>query len=520
MNNQLIPFSIAELTFVGIYLSSLLAIGWVGYRARQENSLRDFYLAGKGIGFGVLLLTLYATQYSGNTLFGFSGKTYRIGYAWTMSLHFMTAIVVFYMLLAPSLFRLSRKHGFITPADFLRYRFRSDSLCLVATLVMVVALANFLLAQLMAMGNALEGLTALEPAAAYTMGVVALAAIVVVYETLGGFRAVAWTDAIQGSVLLVGFTVLLGMVFVEFGSLESATRILLGREGLSGSANVQQLGSMDNSAVLPPGPWRAAEWLSYVLIVGLGASLYPQAIQRIYAARSARSLRRSLAVMAFLPLTTALVAVIVGIMGLAHLPELIREELGPDGVWVQVDRADTVLTVICRRIQEGSAFGRWLVVIVFSAILAAIMSTADSVLLSISSMFTKDIYARHIRPDATEIELTRLGKACSWVLIVVLVVLAIVLRGTTLVQLLDRKLDLLIQLAPAFFLGIHWQRLRANATLVGIVVGLTIALTCAALGYGRIAGIHPGLVGLAFNLIVALTGSLVWSPRPQSLIRP
>ncbi len=100
---DLIPFTIAELAFIAVYLLSLIAIGLFGFYARRENSLRDFYLAGPGIGFVVLLLTLYATQYSGNTLFGFSGATYRRGYSWALSIHFMTAIVVFYLLLAPKL---------------------------------------------------------------------------------------------------------------------------------------------------------------------------------------------------------------------------------------------------------------------------------------------------------------------------------------------------------------------------------------------------------------------------------
>ena len=120
MSEELVPFTNTELAFIAAYLLSLIGIGWAGYRARRDDSLRDFYLAGRGVGFGVLVLTLYATQYSGNTLFGFSGQAYRIGYAWTMSLHFMTAIVVFYLILAPRLYRLSREQGFITPTDFLR----------------------------------------------------------------------------------------------------------------------------------------------------------------------------------------------------------------------------------------------------------------------------------------------------------------------------------------------------------------------------------------------------------------
>ena len=68
MNSELVPFDAWALAFIGLYLSSLVVIGWIGYRARREHSMRDFYLAGPGIGFVVLLLTLYATQYSGNTL--------------------------------------------------------------------------------------------------------------------------------------------------------------------------------------------------------------------------------------------------------------------------------------------------------------------------------------------------------------------------------------------------------------------------------------------------------------------
>jgi len=493
MSDQLIPFTTAELAFMGIYLASLVVIGLVGYRARRENSLRDFYLAGNGIGFVVLLLTLYSTQYSGNTLFGFTGKTYRVGFAWTVSIHFMTSIVVFYLLLAPKLFRLAKQHGFITPTDFIEHRFRSPALSCLAALLMIVAIANFLLAQLMAMGNAIEGLTTVDPRRAYAGGVIVLALIIVVYETLGGFRAVAWTDVIQGSVLLVGFVVLLVLVFREFGSLAEATKIV-------------QLKAPEK--VAPPDWIASNEWASYVFLVGIGGALYPQAIQRIYAANSATALRRSLLVMAFLPLTTALIALIVGIIGLAHIPDLVR--------------SDTLLTVICRRIQENSLVGRWLVVVLFSAILAAIMSTADSVLLSISSMLTKDIYGKYIHPRATEKHLTRVGKVCSWGLIVLLAFLAIRHRDMTLIKLLDRKFDLLVQLAPAFFLGLHWPRLRATPTLLGICAGLAVVFGILAIDqtseadYSKIAGIHPGLYGLALNVAVAAGGSLMKRSTPSA----
>lgn len=483
--NELLPLDRYGLAFIGVYLVMLLGIGFVGFRSRKENSMRDFYLAGNGIGFAVLLLTLYSTQYSGNTLFGFTGKTYRIGYSWAMCVHFMTAICCVYVFFAPQLHRLARTHGFVTPTDYLQHRYQYAPLNFLATIVMVVAISNYMLAQLMAMGRALEGLTVIDDWQAYVMGVIVLAAIIVVYETLGGFRAVAWTDVVQGSVLLMGFLVLVWMVLDRYGGLATAT---------------QTLAEIAPEKVAVPDGNRSREWFSYVLLVGLGGALYPQSIQRIYAANSARVLKNSLIVMAFLPLTTTLVAVIVGIVGASQHAGLKNEE------------ADRILTILCRQIQGESTFGYWLVVVLFAAVLAAIMSTADSVLLSISSMLSKDIYGRFIKPEASEADLTKVGKRVSWVLIVVLSALAIALRGQTLVKMLDRKFDLLVQLAPGFLMGIYWRQLTGRAVYLGLIAGVTASILIAIasellLGGSKPMGIHPGLYGLAVNLAVIVAAN-------------
>ena len=488
MKEGLLPFGPGAWVFIALYLGSLLLVGWWGYRARREDSLKDFYLAGSGFGFTVLVLTLYATQYSGNTLFGFTGKTYRIGYAWTMSVHFMTAVIVFYLLLAPKLQARARARGFITPADYLQDRFAYAPLSVLASVVMIVALSNYLLAQLMAMGRAVEGLSASTGTDVYIWAVVALALIMVVYETLGGLRAVAWTDVLQGVVLMLGFAILTVLVLIYFGGPETSALKILGQEG--GGEKLQ-----------PPGWAMSREWVSYIFVVGIGAALYPQAIQRLYAARSPAVLRRSLQVMAFLPLTATLIAVFIGITALANFPGLEGAE------------ADRVLAVVFRDIQSQGSVGYWLVVVLFAAVLAAIMSTADSALLSISSMFSSDLY-RRARPGAGESRLTKVGKVSSWALIVILVVLAIVLRGTTLLKLLDRKFDLLVQLSPAFFIGLHWRGLRSRPVFAGLVAGLAIALGLAFGVSGKPWGIHAGLYGLPVNLAIAVGGSLL-APKEQ-----
>lgn len=493
MNLAVVSFGPGALTFIALYLLSLIGIGWWGYRSRREDTLREFYLAGRGFGLLVLVLTLYATQYSGNTLLGFTGKSYRTGFSWTMSVHFMTAIVVCYLIYAPRLYALARKRGFITPTDYLHDRFNSPAINVTATIIMVVALANFLLAQLMAMGRALEGFSAGTPRQAFIYGVIALALIMVIYESLGGMRAVAWTDAVQGIVLLLGFALVVVLVLQKYGSLDTTTTTILASE--------------NRVKALPPDAAKCREWLSYILLVGIGGALYPQAIQRIYSANSQRTLRRSFSLMAFMPYTAALVALIVGVTALANIPGLTGAE------------ADKVLTVVLGEIQQDSRLGYCLVTVLFAAILAAVMSTADSALLSISSMVTKDLYWRYVDRNAREQFLTKLGKIVSWVLVAILIIVAIRMYDSgknTLIKLLDRKFDWLVQLAPAFFIGIHWRRMRSGPVFYGMLAGLILAVVLAMCGHGKIAGIHAGLYGLVLNLLIALGGSLLLARRPST----
>ncbi|MBH97781.1 MAG: hypothetical protein CMM56_04935 [Rhodospirillaceae bacterium] len=486
--NYILPFGPGAWAFITLYIASLLLLGFAGRAARKENTLQDFYLAGRGFGFIVLLLTLYATQYSGNTFFGVAGATYRVGFGWLIAVHYMLAMIVFYLAFAPKLHRLSKVKGYVTPTDYLEDRYKSKAISFIAPIVMIVALSNYLLAQLMTMGRALQGLASPEYGdIAYNYGVVGLALVMVIYGTLGGIRAIAWTDVIQGSVLIIGFIVLLALLFDQFGPLSAAT------EKISSTTDSFKIAR-------PQGPM-LREWLSYILIIGMGGALYPHAIQRIYAAKSQRTMNRSLALMAFMPFITALIAVIAGIYALAYIP-------GLEGA-----ATDQILASLLRIIQENSILGYTVVVVIFSAVLAALMSTADSAMLSISSMFTKDIYAAHVARQADQAELTQIGKKCSWVVVSLLVFLALLLKNhASLIALIDRKFDILVQLAPAIMLGIHFPLLKRTPVFIGLITGLIISLGLAFGPFdfveaGKIFGFHPGLYGLTINIFITIIGS-------------
>ena len=316
-------------------------------------------------------------------------------------------------------------------------------------------------------------------------GVVGLALVMLVYESLGGMRSVAWTDAIQGGMLLVGFIILTGLAFSQFGSIPDAIEKL--------ASNPETL-----HKIKPPDGDGVRNWISFVLLVGLGAAIYPQAIQRVYSARNAGILKRSLATMAFMPLITALVSVMIGLLMAAHLPDLERQFSSNGPI-----PSETVLTQMCLQIMQQSAFGYWLVVIIFASLLAAVMSTADSALLSISSMITHDLYGQTFRPDADQAHLTRVGKCITWILMIPLVWAALAYEGN-LIQLLKIKFELLIQCVPAIYLGVHSRSLSARTVITGLAAGLTVTLILIVLDWSRVSGIHSGIIGLAVNLAICL----------------
>ena len=465
------------------YLAVLLVIAETARRARRSASPEDHFLAGRELGVFVLFLTLYATAYSGNSLLGYPGEAYRRGFSWIMATGFMMSIVVMFHALVPRLRPVAVREGFVTPGDWIRHRFGNEkagrALLRAVALLMIVAMANFLFAQLKAMGVMAELVTG--GIVSYELGVVVLAAMVLFYETLGGMRAVAWTDAAQAMLMMLGLGALLGWLLFEAGGVGELTRDIL---------------TIRPEAVALPSRVEQTNWASSIVLMGLASVVYPQAIQRIYAAKDGRTLRRSMALMTFMPLTTTLV---VTLIGLAAIPRL----AGLDTV-----AADGVMPLLLGQWADGGTFAAVMAVIVFLGALAAIMSTADSVLLSFGSMVAADLLDRpgHGR------ETTKLGKRIAAGAMVAMALAALAARDVTLWGLIELKMELLIQCAPAFLLALHWRGLRAGPALAGVAVGTAVALAGLVLGIKRIEGVHVGVIGLLGNGAVAVVGSW-WSAR-------
>ncbi len=466
--------STGGMIYMGLYLFSLIGIGLAGRFARKENTMADFYLAGRGMGVFVLFLTLYATQYSGNTLIGFTGRAYREGFTALVTVTFMTVIVGAYLIFAPKLYRLSKEHNYITMGDFIQHRFQSTTLTVTITIIAIIALGNYILTNLKAIGFIIVAATGGQ--VSFAQGIIVLSLIMVIYETLGGMRSVAWTDMIQGVLLLIGVFFIFITIQSEYGGLVKMS---------------EQIKNIRPDFWQPP-DWEGKRlWFSTIIIVFFGISVYPHAIQRIYAARDERTLRRSFQIMIFMPLVTTLFMIIVGIVGAAQIPGL--DHQGSEQITL------LLLTDLAQKIPAIS----WLLVIFLSAAVAAIMSTVDSALLAISSLVTQDLYGK-VKPGSSQSHLTWVGKIVSWIIMAGVVWLAIALPQT-IWRLFEIKLELLCQIAPSIFLGIHLKSLSAKSILTGILLGTSVALFIMIGNWAGLAidakpwGVHAGVWGLMVN---------------------
>lgn len=190
-----------------------------GNKMKKEATMADHFLAGRELGHAVLFLTMFSSLFSGYTVVGLPANAYQAGY---LALSWVTgtaATQLGFTLIAPQLQVLGLKHGFISPTAYTDYRYNYRPLSFLMSFCILVPTAIYTLAQFNAVGSTVAGLTrnAIHPSLAAAI----LGMIILFYEYLGGMRSVVWTDAVQGSVILVAFVFMAVLLKTQLGGLEA-----------------------------------------------------------------------------------------------------------------------------------------------------------------------------------------------------------------------------------------------------------------------------------------------------------
>jgi len=437
-----------KIPVVGAYLAVLLGIGFVA-RRRARKTTDDYFVASRTLPPWVLFLTMAATNFSAFTVFGVSGAGWRIGYAFYPIMAFGTGFMAltFYFIGQP-VWQLGKEKGLLTPPELVFQRLGSPTLRLLFLGVMAAFTLPYLAMQPMAAGYALEELLGIP----YFAGAALITGVMLIYTLFGGMRGVAWTDVFQGGMLIVLLLVAVVLVAAPLGGLPAANQSaalrwpdLFSRPGMGGA-------------------FPAGIWLGYMLLWFFADPMFPQLFQRFYAARGKRALRTTMVMYPVITGILFLLPVTIGVLGRLTFPEL------PAG-----EASDRILPLLLGRFAPGP-----LEALILTAALAALMSTLDSQLLTLSSMFTQDLVRPLVgRFSRRSVASNGASSGLDSPLAGKLFVAALALAGLgiawrppgTFLEIATEAFTGLAVLFPTVVAVLYWRRVTAKGAIASILVG-------------------------------------------------
>jgi len=455
---------------VAIYFVTML---YIGIRAsKKSDTTENFIVAGRGMPIWIGSATLIATWFGGSTMMGAAGASYEGGFYGVIADPFGAALCLF--LVGLFFARIFRRLGLLTFVELFDIRFGkvAATIAAIATISTNIGWTGGLL---VAFGFVFESLTGVP----LHIGIMGGAVVVFIYTVAGGMWAVAVTDFVQVAIIVIGLILLLVVVLVDVG----------------GWGNIGPR-LPEGTFSLIPSERSASVWLNYFrawLIFGLGDITTQALIQRAMSAKDEKTAQNSFYLGGVGHLSLGMIPVMLGIIASVTMPGLAEPE--------------TVIPTLAIEHLHPVA-----IAIFVGALLAAIMSTADSSLLAAASVFSVNIlplFKREIsdkqRLLATRISIPVFGILAVYVALEVQAVYELVM---------DSNSVKLVCVAVPFVAGVWWKRANKTGVLASMAMGFVtwlIAILVAPELPGDLLGLVAGLLTL---LVVVPLTQKTDPPRP------
>ncbi len=443
---------ILKLFVLGLYFSILLGIGY--FASRKVSSISDYYVGGKKLGFWIAALSARSTGESGWLLIGVTGMGALLGVsAFWIVVGEVLGVWLSWQFMAKKFKRMTDEYDSITIPDYLVSHFGSTTnlLRIVSATALSLFVVIYVSAQIDITGKTFESFIGLN----YYTGIALGFGIVVLYIFSGGFLAVAWSDFFQGSLMFVG---LLLLPVVAFFSIS-------GNESIISGLNEIDPGLLNPWGAGGPTLMNLMSVLG-LLSIGIGFMGSPQVYVRFIAIRDESEVEKGKWVAVIYTLLTDTAAVCIGLLGRYMLtrsgdnPELILGIAGED-----------VLALVLGQVMPTIIIG-----IYIAAVLSAVMSTVDSLLVVASSAVTRDFYQKILNPQVDESKLMALSKKVTITLAVLALVVALavsVLSPTRTVFwfVIFGWSGIAATFCPVIILTIFWKDLTEKGAIASMVTG-------------------------------------------------
>jgi sodium/proline symporter len=452
-----------------VYQVLLLAIGF--WASKRTSNTEDFFLGGRGLGPVVAAISYSASSASAWTLLGMSGASYVYGVAsiW-MALGAILGSIVAWWWIAPRMMRHSRERMQLTVTDFIAEDANPRQQTWIKGFASAIILLSFMLyisSQFQGAGNTFASTFNMGMASSIVLG----GAIIVLYTLLGGFWAVSITDTVQGFLMLLTAILLPVAAFMAIGDWDN---LLTGLHRVSSAA---QLSPTAGNVGLS-----AAGFVAGGLAVGMGTYGQPHLLNRFMALKDASSLNqaRILAIGWFSFVFLGMYA--TGLMGRILVAE--------------IDNPETIFFRLTTDLFPP-VFGG----ILLAAVLSAIMSTADSMLLVASASVSHDLQLEKRFPGK-ELWISRVTMLA---ISLIAIGIAIYLPATIFQRVLFAWIAIGSAFGPIVFVRLAGVRIAPNAVLAAMLSGFSLAVVLYWLP-DTIGDVAERLVPFSVGLLILLLG--------------
>ncbi len=476
-------------TSLVLYYGIVLGVGFWATRKGAGTNLEGYLLGGRKLGPLVTALTLQTTSMSGFMFLGAGALAYTEGY-WALwyAAGDIGGGVVNFSAIGRRMRKLSQLTASLTPIEYLEKRYPSPAIRLFAGGLTVFLLGSYVLAQFIAGGKGMALVTGIP----YSLALMVAVGVILAYTFLGGYLAVAYTDFFQSIVMLVGVLWILIAALIEAGGLSAANRTVASLDPSLLSVWGRDLGYQGQFGMA----------LGAVLIFSIGYMGWPHVVARHMAMRRPATARLAGAYATGWNLLFVPAPYLLGILAIVIVPGLTDPELA--------------IFQVAQKLLPAAATG-----IVMAAIMAAIMSTADSLLLQTGSIAARDLYERFINPNASERQMVWVSRLLVLAIGVVGYLVALIQPPTVFGIVVFVTSVLGSAFLPAYVCAVWWRRANTPGALASMLAGAGTAFLWQLAGLEAATGVHAMLAGLLSSSGIMIVVSLATqriAPTPSRVI--
>jgi SSS family solute:Na+ symporter len=408
------------LVLLSLYIVGGTAVAVMVHRRGQTHE--DYYIGGRKISGLVSAFTYSSTTYSAFMMVGLVGLSFQTGIgALIFEITYLIGTLLLLSIYGKRIWHMSRKHGFVSPVEIFSHRYGRET-GTAAAIVAVLALIPYTSSQVIGLALILQSFGGFG----YILGVGFAVVIISLWAIIGGLRGVAVTDALQGGFMILAALLGLTWSWNRFGGLQ-----------------VQQF---------PSDFWTASTFVNFTLPWFFFALTNPQVMQRLFIPRDEKSLRRMIVYFGLFGFVYTVIVTLIGFMA--------RHGAITETFPMMSARDDVILEIMHR-------MAGWFSIPLALSIIFASVSTANSIILTLSSMVVRDLFRDR--------EHTWVGRMFILAISAVVFLFAIT-RPNYVVELSVASSSILLPFVPLLFGVFHWRHGKQWTGVATLVTGAGVAI--------------------------------------------